>query len=172
VVGISGACDQAVGRYTAAHAVLWNKDGSVVDIGAGALTAPFWNTPVAINNNGDVAGFAGDPSDPTAGITHAFVWTRSGGVRFLNTASDDNSTATGINDAGQVVGYFVAGDGSLHGFVWDTEHGLQDLNAPGETDYTGVIVLANDINNAGEITGRSATDANGVRWALRITPVP
>jgi probable HAF family extracellular repeat protein len=32
VVGISGTCDQAVGRYTAAHAVLW-ENGSVTDIG-------------------------------------------------------------------------------------------------------------------------------------------
>jgi len=173
VVGISGTCDQAVGRYTAAHAVLWDSHGNVTDIGAGELAAPFWNTPVAINNNGDVAGFAGDASDSTGNITHAFIWTKAGGVRFLSNAADDNSTATGINDAGQVVGYYVAANGSLHGFVWDAQNGLHDLNDPGETDYAGVIVLANDINNAGAITGRSATDpATGVRSALLITPLP
>lgn len=172
IVGISGACDQAVGRYTAAHAVLWNKNGSVVDIGQDALPAPFWNTPVAINNNGDVVGFAGDVSDPTGNLTHAFLWTKDGGVQFLNNAPDDNSTPTGINDARQVVGYFVAADGSLHGFVWDTQQGLKDLNDPGETDYSGVIVLANDINNTGVITGRSATDPlTHARSALMITPV-
>src|SRR5262249_11937083 len=37
VAGISGTCDQAVGRYTAAHAVLWDGD-TVTDIGAGVLT--------------------------------------------------------------------------------------------------------------------------------------
>jgi probable HAF family extracellular repeat protein len=173
IVGISGACDQAVGRYSAAHAVLWDsRNASVVDIGAGALTAPFWNTPVAINNNGDVVGFAGDSTDPTGNITHAFIWTRSGGVQFLSNAPDDNSTATGINDAGQVVGYLAVADGSLHAFVWDTSHGLKDLNDSGETDYSGIIVLANDINNAGVITGRSATDpVTGVRSALLITPM-
>ena len=31
IVGISGICDQAVGRHTAKHAVLW-ENGSVTDI--------------------------------------------------------------------------------------------------------------------------------------------
>ena len=31
-VGISGICDQAIGRYTAKHAVIWQK-GGVTDIG-------------------------------------------------------------------------------------------------------------------------------------------
>ena len=32
IVGISGICDQAVGRHTAKHAVLW-ENGGVTDIG-------------------------------------------------------------------------------------------------------------------------------------------
>ena len=32
IVGISGICDQAVGRHTAKHAVLW-ENGSVIDLG-------------------------------------------------------------------------------------------------------------------------------------------
>lgn len=170
-VGISGSCDQAVGRYTAAHAVLWDRNG-VTDIGQGVLTAPFWNTPTAISNRGDVVGFAGDPSDPTAGITHAFIWTKDGGTQLLNTAADDNSTATGINTQRQVVGYFVAGDGTLHGFVWDRDHGMRDLNDLKQPGYTGVIALANDINDDGVITGRTATDpANGTRSAFVATPL-
>jgi probable HAF family extracellular repeat protein len=170
-VGISGSCDQAVGRYTAAHAVLWDGDG-VRDIGQGVLTAPFWNTPTAISNRGDVVGFAGDPSDSTAGITHAFIWTKDGGMQLLNTAADDNSTATGINSKRQVVGYFVAADGALHGFVWDHAHGMRDLNGLKQADYTGLIALANDINDDGVITGRTATDpANGTRSAFVATPL-
>ena len=170
-VGISGTCDQAVGRYTAAHAVLWDRNG-VTDIGQGVLTAPFWNTPVAISNRGDVAGFAGDPSDPTANITHAFIWTRDGGMQLLNTAAGDNSTATGINAQRQVVGYFVAADGALHGFVWDRDHGMRDLNDLKQSDYAGVIALANDISDDGVITGRTASDpSNGTRSAFVATPL-
>src|SRR5207249_8728154 len=56
-VGISGICDQAIGRHTAKHAVLW-ENGGVTDIGD--LGAAWWNTPTAINQGGDVVGFAGD----------------------------------------------------------------------------------------------------------------
>ena len=54
IVGISGICDQAVGRYTAAHAVLWDKKGKITDLGN--LGAPYWNTPTNINEHGDVVG--------------------------------------------------------------------------------------------------------------------
>src|SRR5213593_5208429 len=60
IVGISGICDQAVGRHTAKHAVLW-QNGTVTDIYPNA-PAPWWNTPTAINQRGDVVGFAGDPA--------------------------------------------------------------------------------------------------------------
>jgi probable HAF family extracellular repeat protein len=160
-----------VGRYTAAHAVLWDGDG-VRDIGLGVLTAPFWNTPTAISNRGDVVGFAGDPSDPTANITHAFIWTRDGGMQLLNTAAGDNSTATGINAKRQVVGYFVAADGTLHGFVWDRDRGMRDLNGLKQAGYGGTIALANDIDDDGVITGRTATNpANGTRSAFVATPL-
>lgn len=46
VVGISGICDQAVGRYTARHAVLWGN-GHATDLGN--LGGDSWNTPMAIN---------------------------------------------------------------------------------------------------------------------------
>jgi probable HAF family extracellular repeat protein len=72
IVGISGICDQAVGRHTAKHAVLW-QDGGVTDIGN--LGALFWNTPTAINQQGDIVGFAGAPNDPDGDFLQAFIWT-------------------------------------------------------------------------------------------------
>jgi len=170
-VGISGACDQAVGRYTAKHAVLWDH-GTPLDIGAGTLPAPFWNTPTAINQRGDVVGFAGDPSDITAGLTHAFIWTRHGGMQMLNPAADDNSTATGINERGEVSGYFVAASGALHGFVWTAAGGMRDLNDLRQPGYTDTIVLGMDINDFGAITGRAVDPATGVRSSFIALPSP
>src|SRR6266568_6243918 len=60
IVGISGICDQAVGRHTAKHAVLW-ENCTATDIYQDA-PAPWWNTPTAINQRGDIVGFAGDPA--------------------------------------------------------------------------------------------------------------
>lgn len=55
VVGISGICDQAAGRFSAIHNVLW-QNGDPIEIGD--LGGVAWNTPMAINQNGDVVGFA------------------------------------------------------------------------------------------------------------------
>jgi probable HAF family extracellular repeat protein len=173
-VGISGDCDQAVGRRTARHAVLW-EHGKVIDIGHGRLAAPWWNTPAAINDRGVVVGFLGDPRDVSGDITHAFIWSRQAGLRRLipgdYSANDaDNSTATSINDRGQVVGYYVAADGNLHGFVWDPQEGLQDLNDLKQPGYTNIIQLATDINERGQIAGRAVDPVTGNRTAILISP--
>src|SRR5262249_8200254 len=74
IVGISGICDQAVGRFTAEHAVLWDN-GKVIDIGN--LGVGLWNTPMSINDRGDIVGFAGtDPNDLDGNLLRAFIWTR------------------------------------------------------------------------------------------------
>jgi probable HAF family extracellular repeat protein len=80
VVGISGICDQAVGRHTAKHAVLW-QNGGVTDLGN--LGALYWNTPTAINEQGDIVGFAGAPNDPDGNFLQAFIWTARHGMQRL-----------------------------------------------------------------------------------------
>ena len=164
-VGISGDCDQAEGRLTARHAVLWSR-GRVIKLGA--LGAGWWNTPMAINERGDVVGFAGDPSDSTGGITHAFIWTRLHGMRPL-IPGDANSTAYGINNKGQVVGTTCAADGTnCHGFVWQNGE-LTNLNGAAQTGYAGNITVATDINDAGVITGRAVEPYGKV--AIVATPI-
>src|SRR5216110_3060234 len=81
IVGISGICDQAVGRHSAKHAVLW-ENGTVTDIYPDP-PAPWWNTPTAINQQGDVVGFAGDPAFVEGNNLHAFIWTRDNGIKVL-----------------------------------------------------------------------------------------
>jgi len=174
-VGISGDCDQAVGRKTARHAVLW-ENGRAVDIGNGQLPAAWWNTPTAINDHGVVVGFLGDPRDPTGNITHAFIWTPRTGIQRLvpgdySATDTENTTATGINNHGQVVGYYLAADGQLHGFIWEPERGLQDLNDLKQPDYMKTIQLANDINDRGQIAGRSLDPVTNNRIAIVINPV-
>src|SRR5213595_2885464 len=158
IVGISGICDQAVGRHTAAHAVLW-ENGGVTDIGN--LGAQWWNTPTAINQHGDVVGFAGDPAFVEGNPLHAFIWTKDNGIKALKplrgrVPEHVDSEAYGINEAGQVVGVscdVVQVD--CRAVIWD--HGvyptdLNDLKAPG---YSAQLASAKDINNKGEITGRA-----------------
>jgi len=173
IVGISGICDQAVGRRTAKHAVLW-ENGGVTDIGN--LGAEWWNTPTAINQHGDVVGFAGDPAFVEGNPLHAFIWTKDNGIKALKplrgrVPEHVDSEAYGINEAGQVVGVSCDVDQvDCRAVIWD--HGvyptdLNDLKAPG---YSAQLASAKDINNKGEITGRAVDPITGVLTAYLAVP--
>ena len=172
IVGISGICDQAIGRHTAKHAVLW-ENGGVTDLGN--LGAQWWNTPTAINQRGDIIGFAGDPAFVEGDIVHAFMWTKEDGIRHLKplprrTPPHVDSEAYGINEARQVVG--VSCDANFvdcRAVVWNHGNTPTDLNDL-KGSYAPRLESAKDINDNGEITGR-AIDANSVRTAYLAVPV-
>src|SRR5881392_1283328 len=173
IVGISGICDQAVGRHSARHAVLW-ENGGVTDIGN--LGAEWWNTPTAINQHGDVVGFAGDPAFVEGNPLNAFIWTRDNGIKVLKplrgrVPEHVDSEAYGINEARQVVGVSCDADGNCHAVIWD--HGVYptDLN-DAKGGYSAILETAKDINDNGKITGRAITDpVTGAREAYLAVPV-
>lgn len=168
IVGISGDCDQAVGRATARHAVLW-ENGRATDLGN--LGAGLWNTPGAINANGDVVGFAGtDPADVDGEYTHAFLKKRGRPMQDLGVLPGDvGSTGTGINSRGQVVGYSNGADGRVRAFLWQDGTMLELASlAP---DFAGTLDLANDIDDFGRIVGRGTDPVTGAFVAFVATPV-
>jgi probable HAF family extracellular repeat protein len=174
IVGISGICDQAVGRHTARHAVLW-ENGGVIDLGN--LGANWWNTPTAINQRGDVVGFAGDPAFVEGDIVHAFMWTREDGIRHLKplprrTPKHVDSEAYGINEARQVVGVSCDADFvDCRAVVWNQGNTPTDLNDL-KGGFSAHLESAKDINNLGQITGRAINPATGVRTAYLAVPSP
>src|SRR5947199_1049422 len=173
-VGISGICDQAVGRHTAKHAVLW-QNGTVTDIYPDA-PAPWWNTPTAINQHGDIVGFAGDPAFFEGDVLHAFMWTREDGVRPLKPLKGRvpqhvDSEAYGINEARQVVGVSCdAEQTDCRAVVWDHSAYPTDLNDL-SGGYSAFLALAKDINDKGEITGRAVDPTTGALIAYLAVPV-
>ena len=174
IVGISGICDQAVGRHTAKHAVLW-ENGGVTDIYPDA-PAPWWNTPTAINQRGDVVGFAGDPAFVEGDILHAFMWTRDDGIRQLKPLQRRvpphvDSEAYGINEARQIVGISCDADFvDCRAVVWNNGTVPTDLNEL-KGSYSAHLESAKDINNKGEITGRAFDPTTGVLTAYLAVPI-
>jgi probable HAF family extracellular repeat protein len=169
VVGISGSCDRARGRFSAAHAVLW--EGGVPrelpNLGGVA-----WNTPTAINHHGDSAGFSDFAGDQGGGLNaHAVLWPRGGGLVDLGVIGDDPlSLAFGINDRGQIVGQSI-GDSGSRAFLYEngTIENLNDLVDPGSP----YLIYANDINDRGEIAGQGCTACDtGETFAVRLIPYP
>lgn len=170
VVGISGSCDQAVGRYTARHAVLWDH-GVARDLGN--LGGVAWHTPMAINRYGHVVGFSNvSIADGGHLHEHAFLWTQEGGMRDLGTLYPDDmhSQALGINARDQVVGVScTAHFASCHAFLWENGR-MSDLGQriAGGDDLT--IVQALDINDAGAISGQGYDPASGTAVAFLAVP--
>ena len=168
-VGISGVCDQAVGRRSAIHAVLWDR-GKVIEI-VGDNGGPYWDTPMAINNRGEVVGFVGTDNDPDGNKLRAFYWSRNRGFRYLAPLPGDVYTeARGINNGGQIVGVSCAeAAAACRPVIWQRYYAPAanlDTLAP---EYDGVLTAAQDINDDGEITGR-ANAANGERVTFLATP--
>ena len=168
VVGISGICDQAVGRFTARHAVLWD-DGKVIDIGnLGGLA---WHTPNAINRRGDIVGFSNFSEADGGNLRpHAFLWTESDGIEDLGTLPaplDDNSDAWGLNKRRQLVGSSCDVDNNCHAFLWQ-DGAMTDLNELVDSD--DVLIAAYDIDDRGRITGQAFDDEAGAFVAFVATP--
>lgn len=156
VVGISGICDQAVGRFTARHAVMWHGN-KAVDLGT--LGGVAWNTPMAINKGGEIVGFS-DLSGDSSGTPnfHAFLWTKQSGMQDLGTLPGDvYSEALGINDSGVIVGVsYGAGFSTSRAFIYEngTMTDLNSLIGPSSALY---LLFANDINDQGVIAGGACT---------------
>lgn len=154
VVGISGDCDQAVGRFSARNAVLWDN-GKVIKLPDLGGTA--WHTPMAINERGDVVGFS-NPKDPRDDrgdfIARAFLWTKRGGiVEIGRLPGDSTSQALGINIWGQVVGFSTGGALGSRGFLYQNGV-LTDINSLLEPGFPDSILSVSHINDLGVISGR------------------
>jgi probable HAF family extracellular repeat protein len=128
----------------------------------------FW-----INNSGDVVGCSdtqtieGYPCTGLVAGQHAFLWTKSGGMKDLGTLPGASvSGAIGINDSGTVVGYSnVKGQPAIN-FVatsWNTAGTITNLG----TLSGGNSSAAFEINSAGVIAGDSFTSSgivNATSW--------
>jgi probable HAF family extracellular repeat protein len=133
VVGTSTTADGDL------HAVLWNADGTVVDLGAPGADS----FARAINRRGVVAGAAQlDPSDPTV---HAVTW-RDGAMTVLDDPGGLRSAAWENNDRGQVIGSSVTDpEGGTRAVRWDRGSATV-LELPGGRSST-----ATDINARGDV---------------------
>jgi hypothetical protein len=136
-------------RITATRGFFLDKKGrcTILNFPGARLTEA-----TGVNDNGIVVGDYAD----AAGIFHGFVWDSGLFLTFDVPFTEATQTApTGINNIGQIVGFYFDDDksesfpnGRVHGFLYD--NGLfSSLNFPGAT-----ATLPDDINDAGQILGR------------------
>ncbi len=138
------------------QAFLWQPGGNTTWLGTlgGAASAAS-----GVNTGRELVG----TSFTAAGLQHAFLWTLTSGMQDLtpNLTSPGGATATAINTAGEVVGYYYPnGASNVVGFTWTQANGLQSFGAPGTLPYA--------INETGTIVGQELT-ASGYRHAFSYT---
>jgi probable HAF family extracellular repeat protein len=126
-------------------AALWAPPAmaqTITDLGT--LPGYLRSTAMAINDNGQVAGYSTDVSGFT---THGFLYS-NGTMTDLGTLGGTFSAATGINSIGQVVGYSSLANGMTHAFLYSNGV-MTDLGTlPG-----GNSSSASAINSSGDIVG-------------------
>lgn len=181
--GVTGTCANttlpplSVGR----HAVLWERDGTPVDLGnlggTGDPAQPgVGNVAHAINNWGQVVGVSA-LSGNTA--THGFLWTRAGKMKSLDPLpGQTQSGALGINNLGDAVGVSFEGmlwdavmAGNAAAVIWRNGGAPADLNQLVAQPTSLYLLFAFAINDAGEIVGLAFDAQSGQVHAFRATPV-
>jgi probable HAF family extracellular repeat protein len=162
-IGTSGLCSNTSlppVNPNGPHAVLWESDGSVTDLGSlGPGTAP--NIASAINNLGDVVGAAQSPKD---GTIHAFLWTRATGMQDLGAFPGAIVTVAPccrtINDRGQIVGFAIDGTTfNSRAILWQDKVPV-DLNTLIAASSGWYLQGAASINDAGQIAGFGLINGN------------
>jgi len=108
-----------------------------------------------VNDHGDAVGSF---SDGDTGIGHSFIRSKDGTFTVLPDAAPDAvvTEATGINNQGDVVGFYLDASFAAHGFIL-SKGVLTTYNYPG-----GTRTLLTHINDRGQITG-IRRDSDGVR---------
>lgn len=147
-----------VNTLSGASAWILSRDGpqEIPSLGGGAVSGN------ALNQRGEVVG---DSIPAGANLTHAFLW--SGGKLtdlgvLAGGEAGSYSSATAINDAGQVAGQSSAAGQTQHAFVW-ADGVMTDLGTlPGDNQS-----YATAINNRGQIVGWSASARGAIVNATR-----
>jgi probable HAF family extracellular repeat protein len=154
------ALGAAVGEFdtgpnTGTHGFLYNGT-TMIDIGnLGGSGGLSFTRAQAINAAGKIVGSSPTPSHRD----HAYVWS-NGVMSDLGTLGGSESSATAINEAGQIVGdSSVAGDTARHAFL----HAAGAMTDLGTLGGAGSVAFA--INSDGQVVGRADTAA-GERHAF------
>ena len=161
-VGISGTCDNAVGAYSARHAVIW-RGGVPAEIHM--FGGKGWNTPADINDRGEITGFADFAGDVVNGQLEfnpvAFISYGGGAARKIAPLADDtNSIGYAINASGTVVGQSFGGAEGSRAFIWRAGASA-DLNGLVVGPTSLYLIYAEGIDAAGAITGQACVLSDG-----------
>jgi len=134
------------------HPFLW-ENGVMHDLGILPRHENAWAKDV--NINGHAVGTSSVCCQPAE--YQAVLWNDDGLVELLAPHGVTRSFASDINDAGQIVGQLIDGDGHGYGYVWQAGV-ITDI---GTLDCGGGSSSPNAVNNVGQVVGCAGCDEDG-----------
>jgi len=153
VVGATGTCSTTAipPNPNGLHAVLWEPDGSPIDLGSLGGTSS--NVASSINERGEVVGTSQSSKDNNI---HAFLWTESTGMQDYGTFPGAIATVPAccqtINNNGEIVGFSIDPLGNARALVWQDKTPM-DLNNFIPQNSPLYLQQSLTVNDAGEIAG-------------------
>lgn len=179
---VAGWSDDGGGK----SATLWDtKTGAMTDLGAALLATNIAgalitteNIAVAINASGQVAGNMGFVNKDFGAIGYLFTPDTPNGssgtfVQIGRPSAGTFVLTQGVNDRGQVVGYFTgdpSSPSSGSAFIYDASGGLVELNSLIDPASGWNLTRAHAINNSGQIVGMGTV--NQQFHSFLLTPIP
>jgi probable HAF family extracellular repeat protein len=141
------------------------KPTGVKDLGT--LPSGTFSNAQWVNSSGVIAGYSNNSSSGSNWI--AVAWDSSRKIHSLGTLpGGTTSGGYGINDSNQIVGFSNTATSASDAILWTQKGGMKDLNSLIPPNSGWALVLANSINNAGQITGYGTI--NGANHAFLLTP--
>lgn len=151
IVGCSGVRNDCNINSISGSAFFWTEHGGMRSLppppGGGSSLA------VAINDSDDVVGYV-----IISANGYAAFWPKGGGLELVGQII---SSASGINDRGEVIGTQSA-NGAEHAFVWSKATGKRDLYTPLRSYFT----IPTGINHSGDICGITEDTATYLEHSL------
>jgi probable HAF family extracellular repeat protein len=163
-VGASGSCapfdTNSLLNLNEVRAMFWEANGRPHELpnlgGAGGMAG---NHACNLNRSGQAVGHSELINNTTF---HATFWPSLNKVIDLGTLDGDYaSLGLGINDGGTVVGASLDADFNPRAFVWQ-HNSLIDMNTLLNENVGIYLILAESVNNRGEVIGLGVTSAGEV----------
>ena len=158
-------------QYKGERAVAWNADGAALELAnLGLSNQQTYNFAYAINNSGQIAGYANKFSSGNKG-DRAVRWDAATGAAVeLATLGDSGGTTYAygfaINDAGQVAGRSFKYDAGVYrgerAVRWNADGSALELAHLGLDATLTTSASAFSINSVGQTAGRSKLYVSGV----------